>query len=1076
MNIQKLQETDKFEGTIRPIDISQDAQELANFFNSIDDLWPGTFTQGIKYTEKLAREFIDKRNASITLVAFDPEDRLVGFCSVHNRMEEQNVSYIGILGAHPDVLSKKYGKFLLLRAVEFCVSNGDVRLDLNTWASNMKAVPLYKKIGLQWVPKTSVTMQNYIPAILKDQFCKSFFDKHPEWYLNQRRELSQAPDDLKINGINVFKYRFEVEGEFLEVIIDQYSRAISGVTRNLDGKLLSVTLSPKKHKVFSGLEEKISLEITNETDKELHLIASFEGSKEISIKENQIIEKIPKGTSHLENFLTINSTAPDSKPFRKTPSIKTRVNLGGEFIILESGMKNQQLVDIYRHNDDVWLPSGSQEVIINLQNRTKEPLSGNLLVWSKSPHVIVHSKLIPIEFAEEENIGMNIPILVNDINSDHFVTIFCQMNGKNNKSRVFEVPVFISNNPCMSLGVIKDQKIIDLRNNFLRCKIHLEGARVTLFPTNRSTMGVGVRTFDHGPPFGFSEFNQVEFDFSISEKADEIEIRLSKSSQSKPNLIFHRIFSLRAADSHICIWDEVENIGTLDDQATTIIQPHFTQGVGGPIGQIYLVYEGKLLTGPNFIWPVGKGDLLEGYEKYEPWIYIQNDDISYYHIYETENIFYDPSRNQIGTIEKTIEVDKLSSGRSAKSWIGMGKLSWKEVRKKSYYLSLKKNIPSELLDVNPTQYLEISIPLEQRVITNHEFKINISLKSYRLMPNGGKLMIKPPKGWSIIPNELDITELNLLKAYEFEIEGSLDSNVNYGTYDLEFVFESSARVEKRRLPFLIITNQTKAKLTDLPVIDDKTTTCLENNSLKVYSSKDFIGSLTKISYNEIDYLNSNFPNYKPSLFFSQDPGGLYVVPLGHNDDLDDLVFLKEKYTSNPVSSGLWTGIEYSVNLNERKSLKGLKMNFAYEILQGKAGIIKFRQKFYNPTSAFQNFLTFTLLSVAIGGNIENIVSNIPSRELTPYQFFRKNPVPVGGMGSENLNHVTFTKDGRSFSILRSTNPQNKIVFFDIGQMILAGFFTYWTIEPNQTKEVSNFLIFDKSSDKFLDDIQQIFCD
>ena len=92
MNIQKLQEIDKFEGTIRSIDISQDAQNLANFFNGIDDLWPGSFTQGIKFTEKLAREFIEKRNALVTFVAFDPENRLVGFCSVHKRMEEENVS------------------------------------------------------------------------------------------------------------------------------------------------------------------------------------------------------------------------------------------------------------------------------------------------------------------------------------------------------------------------------------------------------------------------------------------------------------------------------------------------------------------------------------------------------------------------------------------------------------------------------------------------------------------------------------------------------------------------------------------------------------------------------------------------------------------------------------------------------------------------------------------------------------------------------------------------------------------------------------------------------------------------
>ncbi|MCK4849171.1 MAG: hypothetical protein KAT16_09110, partial [Candidatus Heimdallarchaeota archaeon] len=514
---------------------------------------------------------------------------------------------------------------------------------------------------------------------------------------------------------------------------------------------------------------------------------------------------------------------------------------------------------------------------------------------------------------------------------------------------------------------------------------------------------------------------------------------------------------------------------TLDDQTTTIIQPRFTQGVGIPIGHTYLVYENKLLTGPNFIWPAGKGDLLEGYEKYEPWIYIQTEDIAYYHIYENENIFYDPSRNQIGTIEKKIEIDKLSSGKSSKSWIGMGKLSWKDVREKAYYLSLKKNIPSELLDIDPAQYMDISIPLEQRVINNHKFKIDLSLKSYRLMPNGGKLTINSPTGWLISPNKLDITELNLLKPYEFEINGNLASNTSYGTYSLEFVFESNARQETRRIPFLVISDQTKPKITDLPLIDEKSAMCLENNSLKIHSSKDFIGSLIKISYREIDYLTSNFPNYKTSLFFSKDPGGLYVIPLGRNDDLDDLVFMKEQYSSNPISSDIWTGIEYSVNFKERKSLKDLKMNFAYEILSGNAGIIRFRQTIYNPTSAFQDLLTFTLMSITIDGSIENIISNIPSKELIPYQFFRENPVPIGGMGSEELNHITFSKDDRNFSILRSTNPLNKIVFFDIGKMVLAGFFTYWTVEPNQTKEVSNFIVIDKSSDKFLDDLQQILC-
>ncbi|MHA1945820.1 MAG: GNAT family N-acetyltransferase [Candidatus Hodarchaeales archaeon] len=1074
MDTQKLQESDNFEGTIRPINISEDAQNLANFFNSIDDLWPVTFTQGIKYTEKLAREYVEKRNALVTLVAFDPENRLVGFCSIHRRLEEKNVSYIGLLGAHPDVLSKKYGKYLLLSAIDFCVTNGDVRLDLHTWASNMKAVPLYKKIGLQWVPETSVYMQNFIPGILKDQFCNSFFKKHPDWYLNHIRELTQAPDDLTINGINVFKYRFEAENDFLEVLVDQFSRAISGVTRKIDGELISLILSPSQHKVFSGLEEKISLEMVNEFGNELNFDLSYDGSKEITIKEKNKTGTIPRGQTIIENLLTINSTTSDSKQQRKTPSFKVNIELDGENVLLESGMKTQQLVDIYRANNHEWLPSGEQEVLINLQNRSDESISGNLLFWTESPDVGVSMDSFPVKLLEEENQGLKLPILIGDIATDKFITIFSQLSSNGIKSRIFEIPVFISNNPSIAVGTITDQKMIVLRNNFLECTIHLEGARATLVSPIKTVMGITIPTFDYGPPFGFSEFNQVEFEAIISHKSDEIEVRLSSPSRSKRDLIFHRVFSLRSSDSHICTWDEIENNGSQSDQTTTIIQPQFAKGLGIPIGQIYLVYEGKLISGPDFIWPVGKGDLLEGHEKYEPWIFIQTGDTSFYHIFETENILFDPSRNHIGTIEKTLQLDKFTLGKSARSWIGIGNYSWKDVREKAYFLSLRKNISPELLNIDPLKYMEIYIPLEQKIITSPKFNFKLSLNAYRLMPNGGQLMIKAPADWTISPNVLDIAELNLFKPYEFEISGKLDPNISYGTYSLEFVFESDTRQETRRIPFLVIPDQTKPKLLDLPMIDNKSIVSLENKYLEVQSSKDFVGSLVKISYKGLDYLTSNFPNLIPSLLFAKDPGGLFIVPVGRNDDFDDMVFLKEKYLWNQVTTDIWTGIEYSVKIDKRKSLKGLDMKFAYEILGGDSNIVRVRQTIHNPTSASHDFRTITIMSVILDGNIEDIITNFPSEESIPYRFYRKNPIPVGGMGSEKLNHITFTKNGRMLSVLRSRKSQSKILFFDIGKLILVGFYTFWTIGPNQTKEVSNYLITDKPSDQFLDDIRQIF--
>lgn len=279
MDIDHVKKLDNFEGTIRSIDINKDPAKLAEFFNSIDELFPGTFTQGIKYDEKLARDFLVKRNALDAFVAFDPDDRLVGFCSVHERMEENNVSYIGILGVHPDVLSKKYGKHLLLTAVDFSVNNGDLRQDLHTWASNMKAVPLYKKIGLQWVPDTSVYMQNYIPAILLNSFCKPFFDKHPNWYLNQKREITQASDDISYEKMRVFIYKFEEEGDSLEVIIDRYSRTIAGIKRKIDGSSIDLVLKQENHEVFTGIEQQLSLHIDNQSNENLSLVISYDCTK-----------------------------------------------------------------------------------------------------------------------------------------------------------------------------------------------------------------------------------------------------------------------------------------------------------------------------------------------------------------------------------------------------------------------------------------------------------------------------------------------------------------------------------------------------------------------------------------------------------------------------------------------------------------------------------------------------------------------------------------------------------------------------------------------------------------------------
>jgi len=990
-------------------------------------------------------------------------------------MEEPNVSYIGILGAHPEVLGKKYGKHLLLTAVDFSVKNGDVRQDLHTWPSNMKAVPLYKKIGLQWVPETSVYMQNYIPVILQNSFCKPFFDKHPDWYLNQKREITQAPDEQTLGSMKVFYYRFEKEADFLEVIIDRYSRSITSITRRMNDELIGITMQQKDHDVFAGIKQNTSLLIRNESNKELSVIVSMEGSKEISVKASQEILTVPKGTKILENTYIVDDITSDTDIQRKTPSIKSRIIVDGEVVTLEAGMRVRQLIDIKISDQVWWRPSGKQDIPIHIQNRSEKTIEGELLFWSINK-IDILTPIIPISLDQEENVGVNVQLEIPLKNNDIFTTIYCQIKMRNIKSRVFELPIFLSDNPGLSAGIQQDKKSVIIQNQYIHGVIKLEGASADFRTPDETLMGIGVRTLDYGPPFGFSEFNQAEFSPKIIEKENSIQVKLSRRGNSKRELIFHRIFELKAGDPYFATWTEVQNLGTVDDQITTILEPHFTHGINMPLGETYFVFDDQLIHGPAFLWPAGKGDLPEGTERYEPWICMQVGDFSYYHVYEVHDTKADPGRSKLSSLEKQIQIPALSSSRGPKSWIGCGDTDWKRVRALAYYLSKNQVLSPIQQKIKPISYLNIDVPRNQLLIGGKISVIQITLRSIRLMPLNGRLIIETPKRWTITPNEFEITNLNLNNPQEYKCKLELPNNVTFGIYKLQFIIQSPEKRETNHIRFLVFNDSEKPEILDLPPESNKNLVLVRNKVLKIKSSADFAACLTQIQYNGEPYLLSNFPNYSPSIFFSKDPGGMVnSIILGENDDLDESNYTKEKFIARKIQSDHWSGVEYSATIHEQKSLKGLVMKIAYELLGGDSSLVRVRTTIHNPTSTTFRATSFSLLSPGIDGSIENMVSRFSIGTETPFQFSRANPGLIIGVGSEDLTYLTLEKNNNSVSLIKISS-RSKIIPLDVGKMILgAGFVTFWYLEPNQTDEVSYFISLN-SKEEFLEDLSHFFCE
>jgi hypothetical protein len=752
------------------------------------------------------------------------------------------------------------------------------------------------------------------------------------------------------------------------------------------------------------------------------------------------------------------STTPDSRVYRKSPSITADVIVNNELISLEVGMKVQQMIDIYSPSMDLWIPTGTQSIPINIQNRSKESVTGDLLFWTKSDWKII-SPTIPIEMEPEENAGVTAKVDIPRTSNSLCSTLYCQLSSNNLRSRIFEIPIFSSNTPDLAVCAIKDRKKVIIHNQILRCEINLEGATMSLYSTDGIKMGLGLGTYDYGPPFGFSEFNQVEFDYEITHSNNCIQVVLSQQSRLQPNLIYKRIVELRSGEAHISTWEAVDNQSLTNVTTTTIVSPYFSRGINMPLSSTYLCFDGNLIQGSGFIWPANEGDLPAGTDRYEPWIAIQSGETVYYHIYETPNTHADPSRNKLVLLEKTIEIPPLSSREGSKSWLGIAlNEKWSKVREMAYLLSNKKLLDQKEQFIRPKSFLEAAIPDEQLFLKRNNHNLTISLHSYRNMPLTGQLTINPPPGWQVTPSEFKIENLNHTNPQELVCELNIPEDSSFGVYSIKGIFESPIFQKEFNFNFIFIDSEDPPQIKEIPPSEGNKNWIVKNKLLEFTSSPDFAASLINIKEGDNKYLLSNFPSFQPSLLTNQDPGGIHTILLGTGDNLDDPDYLKEEYTDSVIESDLWSGVQFQTKTHHRKSLKGLEVKYGYELLKGTSNIIKVRTTILNPTTATFNFIAICLMKYGFNDSIDEIICQFEHEENSPSQFSRENPVPILGLGSEKMKRISFIKGDNIFSMVK-TSPKSVLFPLDFGKAFLgAGIFSYWKMQPKQKEEVTFYLV------------------
>jgi len=141
------------------------ADAVAKMWSESREGWPPGFLGASEFTAENIDMTENSSGKLFTVLAIDGE-RIVGYCRTTPYGGEPDAAYVALLNVVPDLHGKKIGKKLLLDAVKRTAEDGFYRVDLHTWAANMKAMPLYKKTGFFWVPDSKVYMQNYMPFLL----------------------------------------------------------------------------------------------------------------------------------------------------------------------------------------------------------------------------------------------------------------------------------------------------------------------------------------------------------------------------------------------------------------------------------------------------------------------------------------------------------------------------------------------------------------------------------------------------------------------------------------------------------------------------------------------------------------------------------------------------------------------------------------------------------------------------------------------------------------------------------------------------------------------------------------------
>lgn len=1050
----------------------EDASKLADLFNSFDKegLWPGGFTGGVPYTAERVLESFPVAIKHIAILISTHEGKFTGICTLHPHYEDPEAAYIGVFGVHPDYLGKKHGKALILRALQIAAQNNLRRVDLDTWAGNLRAVPLYKKCGMFWIPETSVRMQDYIPGVKNFPLAKQFLTKY-NWYSTQKRKLELVPDQIKLEEMDVFRYEFSKDGDNLKAWIDRYGRSIMGIERTMDGERLSIVATLKDHEVIAGVEEDLVLRIEN------NMQNSIQGSVFLSGFEGLNFTRQPQQSFTLNSGASLDLSSrfvvspetevPDIE--RKQKTIKAHLIINGELVPLEVGMRILAPLEFKTQPESIVTSPGTRGAIqFNIYNNSKDYFIGKICLLDEQESLSLKKHAVPIEIPPKSHAGFEADVEIPTDQPTSVIPLKLFAKGKIKDSEI-ETKIKTIHIKCLTPGgtvsYLEDTKrgrVIFVENQQVMASVRLRGALLEITYKDSPFGPQRILTrggFGVGPPFGF--IRPVDHDYELIERPEGLQLVLSRMHQDKPGVKMVRTLTFLGAS---LIKDQIKVINTNPEATYKLNARIFGRTFGNIYPKLVLPLETGILEHETIGFPVSESDLPTDPDKYaESWACFEDPVQSYCfgQIWSKDKLFRIRAHGET-YYRPEYELGEVKPGESVSTspfYYVIEKGNWKTIRRRYESLIGKKLFPKEETPISAKPLFDVKV-VDTALFDSHELKTQLIVVNTRNKPAIGKLTIIPPEGWKIHPKEIEIQNVTANKPLTTNITITPPPDAELGTLSGTLSFSAPNQEACFPLDLYLLSKRTQASIeVTTQEEQNKNIFKISNGLLQFKASADFAGCLYFLGKDSaLNQLGTSFPRIQAKVFLENYSGGIRSLYLDNEFNFQKSKTHEEAFRAEPIEEGLWKGVQFTYETEKQEELKGIHGSVAFLTLPF-SNIIKVKRRFENPTSASFRFNNCLWISPNVGGVFQENDVIFPRGDKI-FHFKRAEGFAVSDVEQEKGWAVVVNRNKKqSLGVIAGNTDKSTILSLDIGKTMLELFvISRVLLLPKEPCEFEDFIL------------------